>query len=213
MEPMPKKGDVFVGKINDLSQFDAAGWKRRDISFYKNEINRKEKFDYPAKNNTITLIDAENNRYELNITKPDVEKIVCLGTPSRLKQWYKMKGFDDKRIKYNEKILYFIYTGRAKEFLILTEAEYKSGIAKKLLEGQRPCVMKYVVYVNKPNNKAIVHSVECGKYTSRKRNESHNGFWTQPFPNFDDAWRYAKNTEKKIVDTCSFCCEPVRSSR
>lgn len=89
METMPKKGDVFVGKINDLSQFDAAGWKRRDIWFYKNEINRNEKFDYPARKNTITLIDAEKKRYELNFSKPDLENKVCLGTPSHLKPWYK----------------------------------------------------------------------------------------------------------------------------
>jgi hypothetical protein len=73
--------------------------------------------------------------------------------------------------------------------------------------------MGYVVYVNTPNNKAIVHSVECGKYTSRKRNESHNGFWTEHFSHFDDAWRYAKSTGKRVVDICSFCCEPVDSSR
>jgi len=134
METMPKKGDVFVGKINDLSQFDAAGWKRRDIWFYKNEINRNEKFDYPARKNTITLIDAENNRYELNVTKPDEEKTVCLGTPSHLKPWYKKKGFDDTCVKPDEKV-YFVYTGSGKEFLVLTEAEYTSGVAETLLEG------------------------------------------------------------------------------
>ena len=68
--------------------------------------------------------------------------------------------------------------------------------------------MSFVVYVNHPNNKAIVHNTACGRYTSRKRNKSHNGYWTQPFKDFESAWQYALNTEKRIKDTCSFCCEP-----
>lgn len=68
--------------------------------------------------------------------------------------------------------------------------------------------MSFVVYVNYPNNKAIVHDTSCGKYTARKRNRSHNGYWTEPFSDFEGAWQYAVTTEKKIVDTCSFCCEP-----
>lgn len=43
--------------------------------------------------------------------------------------------------------------------------------------------MAYVVYVNHPNNKAIVHNSMCGKYQSRRRDESHNGYWTQEFSN------------------------------
>lgn len=68
--------------------------------------------------------------------------------------------------------------------------------------------MSFVVYVNKPNNKAIVHDTSCGKYTSRKRDKSHNGYWTDSFLDFEDAWQYALTTKKKIVDTCSFCCDP-----
>lgn len=134
METMPIKGDVFEGKINDLCNYDASGWRRRDIWFYKNEIKRNEKFDYPTRNNTITLIDAEKKKYELNFSKPDFENWVCLGTPGRLKPWYKKKGFNDTRVNPDE-IVYFVYTGNGREFLILTEAEYKSGIAERLLEG------------------------------------------------------------------------------
>jgi hypothetical protein len=134
METMPKKGDVFEGTINDLSLFDASGWRRRDIAFYKNEINRNEKYDYPARKNTITLIDAEKKRYELNFSKPESENRVCLGTPGRLKPWYKKKGFDDTSVKPDGR-LFFVYTGRGREFLVLTEAEYTSGLAEKLLEG------------------------------------------------------------------------------
>lgn len=129
---MPREGDVFVGKINDLSLWDADDWRRRDITFYKHEIRRREKFGYPTRGSRITLIDTDGDRYELNFSKPETEDKVCLGTPSRLKPWYRKKGFDDKVINPNVRI-YFVYTVREREFIILTEQEYKSGEWKKLL--------------------------------------------------------------------------------
>lgn len=122
---MPREADVFVGKINDLSLWDADGWRRRDITFYRREIRRGEKFEYPLKGSRITLIDTDGVRYELSFSKPETEDKVCLGTPSRLKPWYRKKGFDDKVISPNERI-YFVCTGREKEFIILTEQEYNS---------------------------------------------------------------------------------------
>ncbi|WP_287794855.1 hypothetical protein [Archaeoglobus sp.] len=41
--------------------------------------------------------------------------------------------------------------------------------------------MGYVVYVNHPNNNAIVHDELCSRYRYRKRDQTHNGFWTKPF--------------------------------
>ncbi len=70
-------------------------------------------------------------------------------------------------------------------------------------------VMPYVVYVNTPTNKAIVHDTSCGKYQARKRNRTSNGFWTQPYSDFATAWQFAQSTGKKTVDTCAFCCEPA----
>ena len=129
---MPKKGDIFEGKINDLSQWDAEGWKRRDIWFFKHELNSREKFRYPTRYDRITMIDTDGNRYEMNFSKPDLEDKVCLGTPSRLKPWYRKKGFDDKVINPNDRI-YFEYTGQGSEFIILTEQEYNSRHMEKLL--------------------------------------------------------------------------------
>lgn len=63
----------------------------------------------------------------------------------------------------------------------------------------------FVVYVNHPNNKAIIHSVKCGKYLNRRRNATHNGFWTEPFDKYEEAHMFASGTEKKIVDTCALC--------
>lgn len=129
---MPKRGDIFVGKINDLSLWDATGWLRRDITFYKHELIRGEKFGYPTRCSRITLIDTDRERYELNFSKPETEDKVCLGTPSRLKPWYRKKRFDDKVINPNERI-YFVYTGREREFIILTGQEYNLGRWKELL--------------------------------------------------------------------------------
>lgn len=63
----------------------------------------------------------------------------------------------------------------------------------------------YVVYVNHPNNKAIVHDETCSKYTNRRRNQTHNGFWTEPFESFEEAMKFAKTTGKRRTDTCALC--------
>jgi hypothetical protein len=130
-ESMPQRGDIFEGKINDLSQWDTEGWKRRDISFFKHDLHSREKFGYPTRYSRTTLMDTDGDRYELNFSKPDLEDKVCLGTPGRLKPWYRKKGFDDKVINPNDRI-YFEYTGQGSEFIILTEQEYNSRHKEKL---------------------------------------------------------------------------------
>jgi len=65
--------------------------------------------------------------------------------------------------------------------------------------------MPYVVYINHPTNKAIVHTTLCGKYTNRRRDKTMNGYWSEVFGSFKDAISYAKATGKRNVDTCSFC--------
>ena len=121
---MPKKGDVFNGKINDLCNLDKSKWRRRDIWFFKHEVNRREIFRYPARHHKIILIDTDGHRYELNFSKPDYEDRVCLGTPSKLKPWYQKKGFDENAVAPYERV-YFKYSGVGVEFNILTEQEYE----------------------------------------------------------------------------------------
>ena len=65
--------------------------------------------------------------------------------------------------------------------------------------------MPYVVYVNHPNNKAIVHNTNCGKYTSRRRDKTINGYWSEIFTDLRVASEYAKGTGKTNVDSCAFC--------
>ena len=45
----------------------------------------------------------------------------------------------------------------------------------------------WVVYVNYLNNKAIVHDTDCGKYTNRRRDRTHNRYWSD-FERFEEAW-------------------------
>jgi hypothetical protein len=75
------------------------------------------------------LIDTDGDRYELNFSKPDLEDKVCLGTPSRLKPWYKKKGFDEHIINPDDRI-YFEYTGREIEFNVLTKEEFSTKCEK-----------------------------------------------------------------------------------
>ncbi len=63
--------------------------------------------------------------------------------------------------------------------------------------------MPYSVYINHPNNKAIVHSDLCSKYRLRRRDETHNGYWSQLFSDFNEAIEFARETGKKTIDCCA----------
>lgn len=66
--------------------------------------------------------------------------------------------------------------------------------------------MQYVVYVNHPTNKAMVHKSTCGRFINRKRDNTLNGFWKMNIDSFDLAMDFARNTNKKNVDSCAICC-------
>jgi len=128
---MPDSGDFFMGEINDLVQYAADGWRRRDIIFYKSELKSKRKYSYPQGGDYIILVDIEGNRYQCNFSKPENEENVCLGTPGNLKKWYKRKKFSDTHIStvrgdgYRDKV-FLGYTGCGYEFSILTKKEFRS---------------------------------------------------------------------------------------
>ena len=60
--------------------------------------------------------------------------------------------------------------------------------------------MAQVVYVNHPNNKAIVHSESCYKYRKRRREKTRNGYWKGKFSDLDEASAFAYSTQKKQTD-------------
>lgn len=66
--------------------------------------------------------------------------------------------------------------------------------------------MSYVVYVNHPNNKAVVHVSHCNRYQHRRRNKTLNGYWKGIFVDFKEAMEFAQSTRKKNIDCCAFCC-------
>ena len=53
--------------------------------------------------------------------------------------------------------------------------------------------------MNHPNNKAIVHDTDCGKYTNRRRYRTHNGYWPETFERFEAAWNYVKGIGKRML--------------
>lgn len=63
--------------------------------------------------------------------------------------------------------------------------------------------MGYTVYVNHPNNKAIIHSTSCGKFVKRRRDETLNGYWSiveqEPFETIKDARNYAVRLVREIL--------------
>lgn len=74
---------------------------------------------------------------------------------------------------------------------------------------------EYVIYVNNPTNRATIHTTTCGKFTSRRRDKTFNGYWSiiehEPFKAIKDAQEYAKKTGKKNIDTCAFCIKYIVS--
>jgi hypothetical protein len=69
--------------------------------------------------------------------------------------------------------------------------------------------MSYVVYVNHPSNRAMIHSTICGRLIMRRRDKTFNGYWSiieeKPFNTIEEARNYAKKTGKRNIDTCAFC--------
>ena len=69
--------------------------------------------------------------------------------------------------------------------------------------------MPYKVYVNHPNNKAIIHKADCGSLCQHGGINRENGHYSPVFDNLDDAWEYAfaqgkrrENTRTHRVSSC-----------
>ena len=127
---LPKAGDIFVGEINDLSSKDGAGWGKSEITFFKREIQWRQKFNYPRKGDQIVLVDTSGDRYRLKFGKPESADRACLGPAANLKTWYQQKRFSVGEVRpittdgYRDTV-YFVYTGQYPEFYILTEDEFE----------------------------------------------------------------------------------------
>lgn len=67
-------------------------------------------------------------------------------------------------------------------------------------------MIEYVVYVNHPNNKALIHSATCGFYIHRKAENLRTGYW-KAFETRKDAETFANKTGKQKVRPCKTCCK------
>lgn len=110
------KGTVLQGKINDLVNYLANGWRRRDITVWQDATK-----SYPNVGDRIILIDTEGDRYYSEFTKPEESGHVCLGKPKNLEKWYR-KHYPASEVKQEE--IYLEYTGHDVEFLILTSKQW-----------------------------------------------------------------------------------------
>jgi len=69
--------------------------------------------------------------------------------------------------------------------------------------------MGYAVYVNFPNNKAIIHSENCHVFRNRRRDRTPNGFWRMGFNDLESALDFARETDRRTIDFCAICLGDV----
>jgi len=65
--------------------------------------------------------------------------------------------------------------------------------------------MGYVVYVNHPVSKAMIHDEKCKYYRNRKADQTPNGFWKGIFESYEEALQFAKSTGKRNIGSCTRC--------
>jgi hypothetical protein len=63
---------------------------------------------------------------------------------------------------------------------------------------------RYVVYVNRPNNKAFIHLASCGWYVGREDRDA-SGYWSKEFETLKEAEDFAKSTQKRNIRKCLKC--------
>jgi hypothetical protein len=63
----------------------------------------------------------------------------------------------------------------------------------------------FVVYVNHPNHKALVHRSDCGHYLDRKADHLPTGFWSRLFTEQASVRDFALMTRKRRVDDARCC--------
>jgi len=74
----------FKGRIRTSSQWDAAGWSRREII-----VQKDPNTGLPEVGDTWTLIDSDGDIYKLSFIKgANVSDYTCLGQPGKLKNWF-----------------------------------------------------------------------------------------------------------------------------
>jgi hypothetical protein len=119
MLPLVSKG-ILIGRICDLSGSTSDGWRRREINV------KRDATGYPEVRDVIHLIDSSDLRYpNLPFVKgARLPGHTCLGQPGSLKRWF-VKHYPFERVKTED--VYLKPTGRQNEYVILTEAEWRSS--------------------------------------------------------------------------------------
>lgn len=76
---------------------------------------------------------------------------------------------------------------------------------ERITEKKKDEKIGFAVYVDGPEDYAMVHRESCGHYQNRKGNEMDTGYWKSGFESKKDALNFAESTGKSNVDTCGKC--------
>ncbi len=68
--------------------------------------------------------------------------------------------------------------------------------------------MNYVVYVDKPDSKALVHEAACRYYFNRKTTIPEDGGWSTLFRSKEEALAFATSTGMHDARLAMRCCDP-----
>ena len=66
--------------------------------------------------------------------------------------------------------------------------------------------MAYVVNIDKPDSKAIVHSTECRYYVNRVPKIARHGGWSEKYRTREEALTFAKDTGLHTARMAGGCC-------
>ena len=61
------------------------------------------------------------------------------------------------------------------------------------------------MYVNHPNEKALIHRANCRHYLFRKADHLPTGYWSPVFPERESAEEFARATHKRHVGAARCC--------
>lgn len=104
----------FKGNIVDQRGKDKDGWARRGIVVPIGQ-------SYPRLGDSITLVDSDGDKYQLQFFKSRKAGHLWLGQQKIFKKWYR-KNYSPTHVKENE--VYFVYSGYDREFKIYTSNQF-----------------------------------------------------------------------------------------
>ncbi len=128
------------------------------------------------------------------------------------------KELSDLPIPLTRVRLYDILCWTVEKWDIRGEMDAPYGKPKKSVKSEKSIEIKsetkktkkcgtggFAVYMDDPEDYAMVHRESCGHYQNRKGDQMDTGYWKGGFRSKKEALNFAQKTEKSDVDTCGKC--------